>query len=291
MGVGGTMSELFDSEFLKKLQRLVINSRIVLSEGMGGNRKSRSKGSSVEFSDYREYAASDDFRRVDWNAYGRFEKLYIKLFMEEREAPVHVFLDTSKSMDWGEPNKSVASRRLAAVLSYISLSNYDTVSLTSIGSRMEESKASLRGKNSFKEVLDFLEKMEYGGPTDLYAAVRDSGLKSGRGISILISDLFSQGSLEDAVKYLQFRKQEVFLCHMLAPQEVNPEINASLRLVDIETGEYRDITATSRLVKAYKNVYHKFIASTEAMCRRRGVNYIKMETTMDLDQMIKMVVR
>jgi len=122
------MSQLFDSEFLKKIQQLVITSKIVLSDGAGGNRKSRSKGSSIEFSDYREYSLGDDFRRIDWNAYGRFEKLFIKLFMEEREAHVHIFLDTSKSMDWGEPNKSFASRRLAAELSYISPSNYDKVS-------------------------------------------------------------------------------------------------------------------------------------------------------------------
>lgn len=284
------MSELFDGEFLRKLQQLVITSKIILADGAGGNRKSRSKGSSVEFSDYREYSMGDDFRRVDWNAYGRFEKLFIKLFMEEREAPVYIFLDTSKSMDWGEPNKNVASRRLAAALSYISLSNYDRVSIACIGSRAERQKLSMRGKNSFGEVLDFLEKAEYRSVTDLYAAVKETNLKSSKGISIIISDLFSAGALDDTVKYLQFRKQDVYICHILSPQETSPEINESLRLVDVETGEFRDVTAAPLLLKTYKKVYDGFINRIEELCFKRGVNYMNMVTTMPVEEMIRMVV-
>ena len=284
------MSELFDSSFLKKLQQLVITSKIILSDGTGGNRKSRSKGSSVEFSDYREYAAGDDFRRIDWNAYGRFEKLFIRLYMEEREAPVHILLDSSKSMDWGQPNKSFASRRLAAALGYISLSNYDRVSLAFLSNRTEGSRFSLRGKNSFSEVLDFLQKAEYKGATDLYAALMQLNIKASRGISIIISDLFSPGSLVDVIKYLQYRKQEVYICHMLSPQEVNPDINANLRLIDSETGEFRDVTATPLLIKTYRNVYNRFTAGIEENCHKYGVNYIRLLSSEPVEQMIRMVV-
>lgn len=284
------MSELFDGDFLKKLQQLVITSKIILSDGAGGNRKSRSKGSSVEFSDYREYAIGDDFRRVDWNAYGRFEKLFIKLFMEEREAPVNIFLDTSKSMNWGEPNKSIASRRLAAALSYISLSNYDRVSIVCMNDKAERVKLSMRGKNSFGEVLDFLEKADYTGTTDLYSAIRDSNMKSTRGISIIISDLFSPGPLSDVMKYLQFRKQELYICHVLAPQEIEPELESSLRLLDIETGEFRDVTASPLLLKTYKKVYSSFIANIEETCFKSGVNYMHMSTSLPVEHMVKLVV-
>ena len=284
------MSELFDGEFLKKLQQLVIASKIILADGSGGNRKSRSKGSSVEFSDYREYAAGDDFRRVDWNAYGRFEKLFIKLFMEERESPVNIFIDTSKSMDWGEPNKNTASRRLAAALAYISLANYDRVSLFCLSNSAEKVKPAMRGKYSFGEVLDFLENVEYKGPTDLYEAMRSSGLKAARGISILISDLFSPGELVDVIKYLAYRKQDIHLCHILAPQEIDPEINESLRLVDIETGDFRDVTATPLLIKTYRKVFNSFISSIEENCHKYGVNYMRFESSMPVEQMIKAVV-
>jgi uncharacterized protein (DUF58 family) len=284
------MSQLFDSDFLKKLQQLVITSKVILTDGGGGNRKSRSKGSSVEFSDYREYTLGDDFRRIDWNAYGRFEKLFIKLFMEEREAPVNLFLDTSKSMDWGEPNKSMASRRLAAALCYISLSNYDRVSIACLSNTVEKMKLSLRGKNSFGDVLDMLEKLEYNRGTDLLAAIRQFNLKPSRGISIIISDFLSQGALEESIKYLQYRKQEVYVCHVLAPQEVNPEINSSLRLIDKETGEYMDVTASPQLVKAYHKVFTNFTAGLEEVCFKRGASYMRFESSVPVETMVKKVV-
>lgn len=284
------MSILFDSEFLKKIQQLTLASKIVLSEGAGGNRKSKSKGSSVEFSDYREYSEGDDFRRVDWNAYGRFEKLFIKLFMEEREAPVCIFLDISKSMDWGEPNKSVASRRLAAALSYISLSNYDRVSLFCIHERLEKAKLSLRGKNAFGEVMDFYENIEYGGNTDLLAAVSDSHMKSARGISIVISDLMPSTRLSDAIKFLQYRKQEVHICHLLSPQEIHPEINTSFRLIDSETEEFRDVTSSPLLLKTYRKIYGSYISEIEELCFKRGADYIRIDSSLPVEQMIKKVV-
>jgi len=283
-------SQLFDSDFLKKLEQLVITSKITLVDGASGNRKSRAKGSSVEFSDYREYSIGDDFKRIDWNAYGRFEKLFIKLFMEEREAPVHIFLDNSKSMDWGEPNKSIASRRLAAALSYISLSGYDRVSLVCMNNAVDKYKPDLRGKNSFSQILSLLENLEYSGTTDIYNTVAKFNLKSGRGISIVISDLFTKGNLLDMINYLQFKKQEVYICHVLAPQEVEPEIGMSLRLIDIESGEFRDVTSSPDLIKSYKKVYKRFITNIEEICKSRGVNYIFMESSLPIEKMVRRVV-
>lgn len=283
-------SQLFDSDFLKKLEQLVITSKITLVDGAAGNRKSRAKGSSVEFSDYREYSIGDDFKRIDWNAYGRFEKLFIKLFMEEREAPVHIFLDNSKSMDWGEPNKGIASRRLAAALSYISLSSYDRVSLVCLNNTVDKYKPDLRGKNSFTQILNLLENLEYSGTTDIFNTIAKFNLKSGKGISIVISDLFTKGNLLDMINYLQFKKQEIYICHVLAPQEVEPEIGMSLRLIDIESGEFRDVTSSPDLIKSYKKVYKRFITNIEEICKRRGVNYIFMESSLPVERMVRKVV-
>jgi len=283
-------SQLFDSDFLKKLEQLVITSKITLVDGAAGNRKSRAKGSSVEFSDYREYSIGDDFKRIDWNAYGRFEKLFIKLFMEEREAPVHIFLDNSKSMDWGEPNKGIASRRLAAALSYISLSSYDRVSLVCLNNTVDKYKPDLRGKNSFSQILNLLENLEYSGTTDIFNTIAKFNLKSGKGISIVISDLFTKGNLLDMINYLQFKKQEIYICHVLAPQEVEPEIGMSLRLIDIESGEFRDVTSSPDLIKSYKKVYKRFITNIEEICKKRGVNYIFMESSLPVERMVRKVV-
>ena len=283
-------SQLFDSDFLKKLEQLVISTKITLADGASGNRKSRAKGSSVEFSDYREYSIGDDFKRIDWNAYGRFEKLFIKLFMEEREAPIHIFLDNSKSMDWGEPNKSIASRRLAAALSYISLCSYDRVSLVCMNDVVDKFKSDLRGKNSFSQILNLMDSLEYKGTTDIFNTVSKYNLKSGKGISIVISDFFTKGNLLDMINYLQFKKQEVYICHILAPQEVEPEIGMSLRLIDIESGEFRDVTSSPALVKTYKKVYKRFITNIEDTCKGRGVNYMFMESSLPPEKMVRMVV-
>lgn len=283
-------SQLFDSDFLKKLEQLVISTKITLADGASGNRKSRAKGSSVEFSDYREYSIGDDFKRIDWNAYGRFEKLFIKLFMEEREAPIHIFLDNSKSMDWGEPNKSIASRRLAAALSYISLCSYDRVSLVCMNDVVDKFKSDLRGKNSFSQILNLMDNLEYKGTTDIFNTVSKYNLKSGKGISIVISDFFTKGNLLDMINYLQFKKQEVYICHILAPQEVEPEIGMSLRLIDIESGEFRDVTSSPALVKTYKKVYKRFITNIEDTCKGRGVNYMFMESSVPPEKMVRMVV-
>lgn len=284
------MSELFDGEFLKKLQNLVLTSRIVVSGGAEGNRKSRSKGSSVEFSDYREYAPGDDFRRIDWNAYGRFDKLFLKLFTEEREAVVNIFLDTSKSMDWGEPNKSIASRRLAAALGFISLSNYDRLTIASISNRPENIRMSLKGKNSFKDVLRFLENVSYESPTDIFAALKGLNINAARGISILISDLFTPGIVKEIIDYLQYRKQDVYICHILAPQEIEPEVGASVRLVDAETGEVMDVTAGPQLLKTYKKVFAGFVSGIEETCFRRGVRYVRVDTSIPVEEMVRKVV-
>jgi hypothetical protein len=282
------MSELFDSEFINKIQRIALSRGIIVTGGAGGNRKSRQKGSSVEFSDYREYSEGDDFRRIDWNAYGRFEKLYVKLFMEEREAPINIFLDTSKSMDWGEPNKSFASRRLAAALGYMSLCSYDRVSVICLSDRVEKSRESLRGKHFLPELLLFLENIEYKNGLGFYEAIKSYNLKADRGVSIVISDLFSPGELTEIIKYLQYRKQDVYICQILAPQEIMPEINSNLRLVDSETGDVIDVTMTPRLLKSYSKVYNDFMLKVQEDCFRKGAYYYMMNSEMPIEQMIGM---
>src|SRR5690554_3626444 len=171
------MNELFDNDFLERIRRMSISLNIKVSGGVGGNRKSRSKGASIEFSDYREYSTGDDFRRIDWNAYGRFEKLFIKLFMEEREAPVSIFIDASRSMKWGTPDKSVASRRLAASIGCMALFNLDSLSIHAVSNGPVSSATSLSGRQGFARMLNFLEKLEYGGETSLAGSIRDCRIR------------------------------------------------------------------------------------------------------------------
>lgn len=286
--------KLFDNEFLKKIERISINSRIIIPDGATGNRKSKSKGSSVEFSDYREYAEADDFRRIDWNAYGRFERLFIKLFMEEREAMVHIFLDTSKSMDFGNPKKSFASRRLAAAIGYLCFANYDSVSVYCINENIDAMRLNLRGKNNFPALLKTLESVEYRGETNLYSSVLQANIQDRRGISIIISDLFSNnarsrnsGYFDDMLKYLKFKKQDVYVCQVLSPAEIEPDLDENCRLVDSETSEFLDVTISSSLIRTYKDAFRRFVERIENDCFKRGARYMLMNTSVPVEQAVK----
>ncbi len=284
------MSELFDPGFLSRIQKLVLSMGITVSGSMSGNRKSRSKGMSVEFSDFREYTEGDDFRRIDWNAYGRFEKLFVKLFMEEKEAPVSIFLDTSSSMNWGMPNKSYSSRRLAAALSFMALSNYDRLSLYCITDCNASSLVSLRGTHAFHSILNLLENVKYDGTTDIKKGIENSSIKANRGITIIISDFFSTGSVMDTIKYLKYYKQDVYICHTLSPQELSPDLNSGCRVVDCETGRYKDLVVSKELLKAYGKALKYFVEKMESDCFSQSASYVLFDTSFDVEQIIKKVV-
>lgn len=283
------MSGLFDSEFLKKIEQMSLHVHFTMDGASAGNRKSRSKGSSVEFSDYREYTDGDDFRRVDWNAYGRFEKLFIKLFMEEREAPVNIFLDVSRSMDWGEPNKSIASCRLAAALSYASLSGFDRVSLFCVDEGIQAMHKYVRGKNFFYRLTGLLENIDYNGKSDLQKAVESAQIPSSRGITVLISDFFTQGNFNELIKYCKYKKQQVYVCHILSPQELEPDLDESVRLIDSETKAAMDITVTPALLNSYRRAVNAFRDELEQTCFKWGANYFRFSSGQQLEEMMKEV--
>jgi uncharacterized protein (DUF58 family) len=117
-----SQSMLFDEAFLRKLERIAILSKRAAAGQLQGERRSSKRGQSVEFADFRPYSSGDDFRRIDWNAYARLERFFIKLFIEEEDLTVHLLVDTSKSMDWGNPNKLEYAIRSAGALGYIARS-------------------------------------------------------------------------------------------------------------------------------------------------------------------------
>lgn len=276
---------IFDADFLKKLDTIVINVRMIMNAGSGGNRKSRSKGSSVEFSDFREYSLGDDFRRIDWNAYGRFDRLFVKLFMEEREAMVNMFIDSSRSMYFGEPKKSLAALKLAGVFAYLSLSNLDRVCLNSISGVHIKQSPVLNGRGMFQRCMDFLENLQFDGITDLNSCIKKKEFR-GNGVSIIFSDFFTPGGIEDAVKYLLFKKQDVILVHVLAPEELNPSVEGQIRLIDSETGEARDISVTPALLKQYDKELNAFINNIREFCSRMGVTYVQISSAEPIEKVV-----
>ncbi|KUO69597.1 MAG: hypothetical protein APF77_08895 [Clostridia bacterium BRH_c25] len=276
---------IFDAEFLKKLDTIVINVRMMMNTGSGGNRKSRSKGSSVEFSDFREYSMGDDFRRIDWNAYGRFDKLFVKLFMEEREAMVNIFIDSSRSMYFGEPKKSLSAIKLSGILSYMALNNLDRVCINSLSGTLVRQSTALNSRGMFQRCADFLENMQFDGITDLNSCIKKKEFK-GSGVAIVFSDFFNPGGIEAAVKYLLYKKQDVILVHILAPEELNPAMEGQVRLLDSETGEERDISVTPALLKQYDKELNAFINNIREFCSRMGATYIQVSSAEPIEKTV-----
>ncbi|MGE5629516.1 MAG: DUF58 domain-containing protein [Caulobacteraceae bacterium] len=276
---------IFDSEFLKKLDAMVINVRMLMNEGAGGNRKSRSKGSSVEFSDFREYSLGDDFRRIDWNAYGRFDRLFVKLFMEEREAMFNIFIDSSRSMYFGEPKKSLTALQLSGIVAYLALNNLDRVCINGLAGDLIKQSPSMNGRGMFQRCIDFFESMEFNGVTDISASIKKKEFKGG-GVSVVFSDFFTPGSVEDAVKYLLYKKQEVVLVHVLSPEELNPYLEGQVRLKDSETGEARDIAVTPALLKLYEKELNSFINNLKEFSTRMGVTYIQVSSDEPVEKIV-----
>lgn len=276
---------IFEPEFLKRLERLSLNMEKLIAAGSGGLRKSRAKGSSVEFSDFREYSYGDDLRRVDWNAYGRFEKLYVKLFMEEREAMVNIFLDCSKSMDFGTPKKSIMGIQIAAAIGFLALNNMDRLCINLLKDDTMVSSNVLGGRGQFDICAGFLDNIQFEGTTNMDKAIKLKRL-GGRGLSLIISDFFTQGSIEDLMKYLMFYKQDIVLLHILSPQELNPELQGQVRLKDSETGEMVDVDLTSSIYDKYKQTLNNFKFSLKEMTKKYGGAYVTVSSNDSLEKIL-----
>lgn len=266
--------DTFTAEFYEKLMHRNMILRMRTAEGMAGGRKSNAKGSSVEFSDFREYIPGDDIRRIDWNAYGRFEKLFVKLFMEEKEGIFRIYLDSSASMDFGEEPKCRHAKRMAATYGYNVLQNQDRVILNVLsGSRIKQS-LNVMGRQGFSKLIDALAATDYTEATDLLAAIKSGDIKN-KGVSIVISDFYTN-DLEDILKFLTAKKQEIILVQVLTKWETDPDMSGSLNLIDAETGENRRITASGALFKSYKKQYEEFEQNIERLSKKYSARLIRV---------------
>ncbi len=279
---------MFNEDFFKKLNKINMYINFKLSGGTQGGRKSKAKGVSVEFSDYREYAPGDDFRRIDWNAYSRFDKFFIKVFMEEREGVFNFFIDKSKSMDYGKDNKKNTALKIVAALSYIALNNLDRVNISTMNDGSLENIKTSTGNRGFQKILMDLEKIKFDGTTDLSSSIKKRPL-SMRGISIVVSDfLNNEGleSLEDGLKYLAYKKQEIILVQVLCDEEINPDFNNEITLIDSETGENIKLSVTPALINEYKETLKIYNEKVEALAKKYGGKLISVNSSMNIEEII-----
>jgi uncharacterized protein (DUF58 family) len=311
---------LFDETFLRKLERLAILSRRAMAGQLQGERRSPKRGQSVEFADYRPYAPGDDFRRIDWNAYARLERFFIKLFIEEEDLTVHLLLDTSRSMDWGQPNKLWYAVRAAGALGYVALVGLDRVTVTTLGGS-ENGYVNYfpprRGKGQALALFTFLGGLTAHEPaapesdrSPDHSDPDDSGLvlaprlrayaaaATQPGPLLLISDLLDDG-WADGLRALTSRGFEVTVLHILAPDEVNPEASEWLsagptrdfKLLDSETGGEVEITADYDLLERYRDGLAAWQAELRRFCGARGIHYVSIETSLPFEELLFALLR
>ena len=277
---------MLDDQFLERLDAMRLRMRHPAAGGGGGLRRSKALGSSVEFSDFREYTHGDDIRRLDWNAYARFDKLFLKQFMEEQEASIHIIVDASASMAFGEPTKWETTVNLAQILCYLALVGNDRVTLCALHGRDCSSTHPLMGRQGYVKAADFLKKIAPKGKTDLAAAVASLPLSQGRGMAILMSDFLNLGGYEGALQSLRYRKQEVSALQLLCREELEPSMEDAVQLVDSETGATMEIMASYDVLRRYRRTVKDFLEGMRRFCSRQSIDYAVLRTEDHLENTI-----
>src|SRR5437868_3178075 len=282
-----TEKPLLDPQFLARLEQLELVSRKIFLGRMKGERRSKKKGQSVEFADYRNYVVGDDLRHLDWNLFARLEKLFIRLFMEEEDLHVYILIDNSLSMDFGKPTKLHYAKQVAAALGFIGLVNLDRVVLEAFNDKLTQSLPAVRGRRSVWRLMDFLQKLEPAGPSDLKKALRTFSLKcSGKGIVVLLSDFMDKQGCEDALRYLIARQMDIYAIQILSQEEIEPELVGDLQLTDIEDQDVADVTVSGPLLKRYKQNLAAYRAALYEFCARRGVAYLFTSNQVPFERLI-----
>ncbi len=283
---------VFESDFLQKLEYLALVARRVFRGRLKAERRSRTYGSSVEFADYRDYAAGDDYRYLDWNVYARMDELLIKLFEEEQDLHVYVVLDASRSMA-AAPEKFDSARRVAASLAYIALSNLDRVAIHPFADRPLPEFPMTRGKGKILTLLEYLERMEsVATDTNLEQFARVFlQRRPRRGLVIVVSDLFDPRGFGRGIDALRYGGDEVQVVHLTEPSEATPTLLGDFELLDAETQTVRSVTITERHLREYRRVFQQFLVDSERTCRRREVGYIHSTTDVPFDELVLKVLR
>src|SRR2546421_1553120 len=278
---------LLDPQFLHRLEQLELVSRKIFMGVMKGERRSKRKGQSVEFADYRNYVKGDDLRFLDWNLFARLERLFIRLFLEEEDLHFYVLLDNSLSMDFGTPSKLHYARQIAAALGFIGLVNMDRVVIEAFNDRLTQSLPAVRGRRSLWRLLDFLQKVEPAGPSDLKKSLRSFSLKcSGKGIVVLLSDFMDKGGYEEALRYLVARQLDIYVIQILSQEEIDPGIVGDLKLMDVEDEDVAEITVSGPLLKRYKQNLAAYRAALHEFCTRRGIMYLFTSNQVPFDRLV-----
>lgn len=282
---------LLSPALLARLERLELVSRKVFRGRMKGERRSKRKGQSVEFADFRHYVPGDDLRLIDWNLYARLDQLFLKLFQEEEDLHLYVLIDASESMNFGTPTKLRVAKQLAAALGYVGLCRADRVCVSALGPLGRRAPV-LRSRSNLRKMLDYLDSIDSGHNVSLFEGVKDFSLhNAGSGVCILITDLMDKEGYESALRMLIGRRMDVFVMHVLSPEELDPPLRGDRRLIDIEDGDSTEITINAYVLDRYRETIRSFIATAKKFCSQRSIVYLPVQTDTPVDTIVTKYLR
>ena len=262
-----------------------LNLKSSLAGYFGGKHLVRTYGQTVEFADFREYQLGDDIRRIDWNMFSRFEKYFLRLYTDERQMQVQIFLDCSASMGADDPKKAAYAVAATAAFGFLAVQNMDKLSINFLTSdRAENPFGTIVGKNSFFRAMGELEDPKFDGDADLERGIkncRDTG--ENNGLSVIISDFFTDSNWKNAVDYLLYKKRQVLLVQLMTPEEESPSYEGRVHLLDSEAGDASDarnmkLRITRSMQTAYDEALRDFKEDIASFCKRRGAGYLCVNT-------------
>jgi uncharacterized protein (DUF58 family) len=272
---------------MARLDQLDIISRKMLAGKMKGERRSKRRGQSVEFADYRNYVVGDDLRFIDWNIYARLDKLFLKLFLEEEDLALYIIVDVSKSCDYGEPHKGLYMKKVAAALGYIGLVNYNRVHISAVANGIVAETGAMRGRTRVARMIDFIGRLEPAGAGNLAEACRRFALAHRqKGVCVILSDFFDKGGYENGLRYVAGGRYDLFAVHILSPQEIDPTLQGDLKLRDMEDNDTAEVSITQPLLKRYKANLNAYCLAVKDYVTRRGGTYLFSSTAVPFDTLV-----
>jgi uncharacterized protein (DUF58 family) len=288
---------MFTESFLRRLETLTLATRNRAHGQLKGQHRSPRVGSGMVFADFRPYTEGDDIRNIDWGIYLRLDRLILRLFEEEADLPVYLFLDASQSMEVGEaatahPSKLDYARRLAGALAYMALLNHDRVNLATFADGLREMLPTRRGKNQARQAFAFLEGIAASGRTSLQGALRRYfSVPRTRGLVVIVSDFLDRDGVEDAFSVLRRFRHQVALLHVMSPEERDPRLPEEVVLVDAEEGTTNEVQITPALLAAYRETFERHAHDIEAYCRKYGWAYARAHTDIPVETLLLKVLR
>jgi uncharacterized protein (DUF58 family) len=279
------LSLRFEDDFLKKLEYLHVVSKRAFAGQNRADRLARKRGRGLEFAYHRGYSAGDDFRHIDWKAYKRLGRLLLRLFDEEQDLPIYLFIDCSQSMR--EAAKFDQARRIAAALCYIGLAHLDRVTILPFDQALGDENQPGRGKGRIFRVFELLERLEVEGPTDLREVFMQFASRTRQqGLAVIISDFLDPHGFEPGLKLVASMGHDVFVVHVASVSDSDPKALGEVRFVDAETGEVRDVDVTPALARAYGEAWQSHAEELERFCGRFALGYVRADAEVPFDQII-----